>query len=82
MIVNILNHSNTQKKKFPNFCQITPTSYLKVNRQHTLITTADVHIAHITYCKTLFYTQKQHNHRVNTLPVPVKPFYAFPPTHI
>ena len=28
MIVNILNHSNTQKKKIPNFCQITPTSYL------------------------------------------------------
>ena len=28
MIVNILNHSNTQKKFIPNFCQITPTSYL------------------------------------------------------
>ena len=31
MIVNILNHSNTHKKKFPNFCQITTTSYLKTS---------------------------------------------------
>ena len=30
MIVNMLNHSNTQKKYFPNFCQITTTSYLKL----------------------------------------------------
>ena len=29
MIVNMLNHSNTQKKYSPNFCQITTTSYLK-----------------------------------------------------
>ena len=34
MIVNILNHSNTHKKKIPNFCQITPTSYLKGVQQN------------------------------------------------
>ena len=35
MIVNILNHSNTQQKKIPNFCQITPTSYL-INIRHSI----------------------------------------------
>ena len=42
MIVNILNHSNTQKKYIPNFCQITPTSYLKraeTNFLQTILTT-------------------------------------------
>ena len=34
MIVNILNHSNTQKKIFPNFCQITTTSYLNIEVAH------------------------------------------------
>ena len=39
MIVNILNHSNTHKKKIPNFCQITPTSYLnEINKKKTLKT--------------------------------------------
>ena len=28
MIANILNHRNTQKNKFPNFCQTTTTAYL------------------------------------------------------
>ena len=34
MIVNMLNHRNTQKKN-PNFCQITTTAYLKNELSYT-----------------------------------------------
>ena len=51
MIVNILNYNNTPKKMFPNFCQITPTSYL--NKEQW---TAPIQVYYSTHVERTVFT--------------------------